>query len=186
MAEFYVYFDDTGQILSISGRKDTTSQHRFSTFPREEVIDFMEGIKSMANYYISENRKTGKVRIQEKITNEIIVQTLDDKLYKIEPLTKDNFDIKIIHKNGSLHFKLNTEKGKNLLGDAFDITINGATTLEFFITAKNDPHFLKKEISIAIISLIKQDITVDCTGQLGEFSIYTKRVYEDYTYEDRR
>ena len=185
MAEFYVYFDDTGQILSISGRKDTTSQHRFSTFPREEVIDFMEGIKSMANYYISENRKTGKVRIQEKITNEIIVQTLDDKLYKIEPLTKDNFDVKIIIDYNIMHITLHENIRKELLRDASDITINGATTLQFFITKKDDPHFLKKEIIIDIINLIKQDITVDCTP-LGEFSIYTKRVYEDYCYEIRR
>ena len=185
MAEFYVYFDDTGQILSISGRKDTTSQHRFTTFPREEVIEFMEGIKSMANYYISENRKTGKVRIQEKITNEITVQTLDTKLYKIEPLTKDNFDVKIIHKNDSLQFKLNAKKREDLLGDASDVTVNGATTLDFFITAKNDPHFLKKHISINIAEFIKQDLDIEYKQDL-DISIYTKRVYEDYCYEVRR
>jgi hypothetical protein len=84
-----------------------------------------------------------------------------------------------------LQFKLNAKKRKNLLGDASDITINGANTLEFFITLKDDPHFLKKHISINVADFIKQDIKVEYEQDL-DISIYTKRVYEDYCYEDRR
>tara|TARA_Y100000780_G_scaffold190762_1_gene178563 strand:+ start:34 stop:591 length:558 start_codon:yes stop_codon:yes gene_type:complete len=185
MSDFYIYFNDQKQITSVSGRKNEELTDRFGTFPREEVIDFMNGNKSFVNYQIVENRKTGKIRIEEKKTNEVVVQTLDDKLYKIQPLTNDHYDVKIIIENNIMHIALHENIRKDLLGDASDITINGATTLQFFITKKDDPHFLKKEIIIDIINLIKQDITVDCTP-LGEFSIYTKRVYEDYTYEDRR
>ena len=184
MADFYVYFDNQKQILSVSGRKDPTSPHRYTVFPREDVIGFMDGSMRASEYQIVENRKTGKVKIEKRKTAVLSIQTLDDKLYKIESLTKDYFDVKIIHKNNSLHFKLNEEKRKNLLGDASDITINGADTLEFFITSKDDPHFLKQHISINVAEFIKQDIEVKYEQDL-DISIYTKRVYEDYCYEFR-
>ena len=185
MADFYIYFDNRKQIVSVSGRKDPTSPHHYTVFPREDVIGFMDGSMRSSEYQVVENRKTGKVTIEKKKTNVVSIQTLDDKLYKIEPLTKDNFDVKIIHKNSSLQFKLNAKKRKDLLGDASDITINGADTLEFFITSKNDPHFLKKHIRISVADFIKQDIKVEYEQDL-DISIYTKRVYEDYCYEDRR
>ena len=182
MAEFYLYFDDNGQILSVSGGKDATSTSRYAVFPEEEVIGFMNGNLSPANYQIIENRKTGKVKIEEKITNEIVIQTLDSKLYKIPALTNDNYDVKIIQDNLSLQFKLNEKKRQELLGNATDVTVNGATTLEFFVTAKDDPHFLKKYITINIADFIKQDINFEYKKDL-EASIYTKRVFEDYTYD---
>ena len=55
MAEFYLYFDDNGQILSVSGGKDATSTSRYAVFPEEEVIGFMNGNLSPANYQIIEN-----------------------------------------------------------------------------------------------------------------------------------
>ena len=185
MADFYIYFDNQKQIVSVSGRKDPTSPYRYTVFSREDAIGFMDGSMRTSEYQIVENRKTGKIAIEKKKTSVISIQTLDDKLYKIEPLTTGQFDVKIIHKNNSLHFKLNAEKRENLLGDASDITINGASTLEFFITSKDDPHFLKKHISINVADFIKQDIKVEYEQDL-DISIYTKRVYEDYCYEDRR
>lgn len=186
MDNFYVYFDEQHNIISVSGGKDTTSNDRFATFPKEEVIGFMDGTLALANYYIIENRKTGKVTLQEKITNEVSVQTLDDKLYKIQFLTNDDFDVKITkdNKNKTINFELNANKRKDLLGDASDITINGANVLDFFITKQDDPHFFLKHIRIDIIDFIKNDIKLEYTEDLNNTSMYTKRVYEHYTFTE--
>ena len=76
MADFYVYFDNQKQIVSVSGRKDPTSPHRYTVLPREDAIGFMDGSMRASGYQIVENRKTGKVTIEKKKTNVISVQTL--------------------------------------------------------------------------------------------------------------
>ena len=74
---------------------------------------------------------------------------------------------------------------RNSLNESGDsITINGVNELDFFFTKLDDPHFLKKHVSFSVEEFISNDIKVEYTDDLKNVSVFTKRIYDDYIYEE--
>ena len=74
---------------------------------------------------------------------------------------------------------------RNGLNDSGDsITINGVNELDFFFTKLDDPHFLKKHVSFSVEEFISNDIKIEYTEDLKNISVFTKRIYDDYIYEE--
>jgi len=185
MGDLYVYFNDSNQIVSVSGNKDVTSPNRYAAFPEDEVAGFILGTMNMTEYVVRENRQTGKVVIEKKITQEISVRTVDNTLYEI-PKSNNQFQIKVLNSlsNNTLTFILDSGLRNSLTQAGDSITINGVNTLHFFFTELNDPHFLKKHVSFSVEEFLSKDVEVVYTENLTNASVYTRRIYDDYIYEE--
>ena len=185
MPDLYVFFDDSNQIVAVSGNKDASSSNRYAIFPEEDVAGFILGTMNMNDFVVRENRKTGKVTLEKKVTHEILIRTIDNTLYKL-PKINNQFQIKVLNniKKNSLVFILNVDLRDSLIQSSDSITINGVNELDFFFTKLDDPHFLKKHVSFSVGEFINSDIKVEYTEDLKNISVFTKRIYDDYIYEE--
>jgi len=185
MADLYVYFDDSNQIVAVSGNKDATASTRYAIFPGEDVAGFILGTMNMNDFVVRENRKTGKVTLEKKITHEISVRTIDNTLYKL-PKSNDQFQIKVLNsiEKNCLVFILDADLRGTLIASGDSITINGVNELNFFFTKVDDPHFFKKHINFSVEEFISSDIEIEYTEDLKNVSVFTKRIYDDYIYEE--
>ena len=185
MANLYVFFDDNNQIIAVSGNKGAITSARYAIFPEEDVAGFSLGTMNMNDFVVRENRKTGKVTLEKKITHEISIRTIDNTLYKL-PKINNQFQIKVLNntKQNSLVFILNIDLRDSLIQSGDSITINGVNELSFFFTELDDPHFLKKHVSFSVEEFITNDIKIEYTEDLKNISVFTKRIYDDYIYEE--
>ena len=151
MSDLYVFFDDSNQIVAVSGNKDAIPATRYAIFPEEDVAGFILGTMNTNDFVIRENRKTGKVTLEKKITHEISIRTIDNTLYKL-PKINNQFQIKVLNniKKNSLVFILNVDLRDSLIQSGDSITINGVNEVSFFFTELDDPHFLRKHISFSV------------------------------------
>ena len=181
---FYVYFNSKNEIVSVGGRKNKTSSFRYAEFPRGIVEGFVVGTKKMSDYLIVEDRQTGKLRLSKKVSHEIVVRTIDNMLYKV-PTSNEKYDIKIQNntKENRLIFFLNVNL-RNVAEDKSQVIINGVTALSFFFTKKDDPHVLKKHVLVSIDDLLQNNVISDYVKPLNNISVFTKRIYENYLYEE--
>ena len=62
----------------------------------------------------------------------------------------------------------------------------GDTKLLFIITEYNDPNIFKKMIAIHVGDLLENNLLISINDIPKKFSIYTRRVFDKYTYEDTR
>ena len=106
MSDLYVFFDDSNQIVAVSGNKDASSSNRYAIFPEEDVAGFILGTMNMNDFVVRENRKTGKVTLEKKVTHEILIRTIDNTLYKL-PKVNNQFQIKVLNniENKELFFE---------------------------------------------------------------------------------
>lgn len=185
MSDLYVFFDDSNQIVAVSGNKDAIPATRYAIFPEEDVAGFILGTMNTNDFVIRENRKTGKVTLEKKITHEISIRTIDNTLYKL-PKINNQFQIKVLNniKKNSLVFILNVDLRDSLIQSGDSITINGVNEVSFFFTELDDPHFLRKHISFSVGEFISNDIKIEYTENLKNVSVFTKRIYDDYIYEE--
>ena len=185
MANLYVYFNNIYEFMSVSGRKFETSHHRWAVFPQCIAEGFILGTKKMGDYIVVEDRVTGKIELSKKESYEIVVRTIDNLLYKV-PNNISEYDFKI--HNDTTEKKLTFMLSQNLRNATLDpsqpIVISGVSELNFYFTKKDDPHVLYKHVLVVIEEIFQNDIISDYVEPLNNVSVFTKRVYENYWYEE--
>ena len=107
---------------------------------------------------------------------------IDDVLHRVidkkwSNITKPDVSIEYDRNNSLLTFKINP-----LLKT---VEWQGDQDMVFLITEYNDPNILKEMINFNVNELVKypQRFTFDLPEK---FSIYTRRIFDKYTYEDTR
>ena len=107
---------------------------------------------------------------------------IDDVLHRVidkqwTNVTKPDISIEYNRDNSLLTFKINP-----LLKT---VEWQGDQDMVFLLTAYNDPNILQEMISFNVNELVKypQRFTLDLPEK---FSIYTRRIFDKYTYEDIR
>ena len=73
---------------------------------------------------------------------------------------------------------------RNVAEDKSQVIINGVTALSFYFTKKDDPHVLKKHVLVSIDDLLQNNVISDYVKPLNNISVFTKRIYENYLYEE--
>ena len=168
VVKFYVYFNSKNELVSVSGNKDATSHHRWAIFSRGEVEGFVTGKKRLSDYVVVEDRKTGKIILSKKESHEIVVRTIDNLLYKREKI---------------LTFFL-SDNIKNATENTSQLIVNGIVKLHFYFTKKDDPHMLRKHVSVNVEDIFQNNVITNYTETLNNVSVFTKRIYENYLYEE--
>ena len=164
----YVYYNDYGNITSISNVKQTDTE--YLEVPEAKLIDFLSGKKDFSRYkidYFKFNR--------ENIKQEADIDTSQNLIY-IVPLVDDySKDVTII---------LNKQK----LFWSFVLSNNAKNTVSqysldkvysFYVTKNKDPQFLLDSMHVTGTELL-DNISIPLTTGLTNISLVTSRHFKSY------
>jgi hypothetical protein len=156
--KFYVHYDNTGTILSISNVKDTKLLSIETEF--SEIEDFLTGKKHTARYKIAffENITGPQLQEQEQLikSNELV--------YVIPKTSSYNNEVTLVHDSIEKKWKL-------ICKDTIP-----KKDFTFYITKLHNPHFLLKTISIND----QLDFTQDFEYNIDSISVATAKEHHSY------
>ena len=179
---YMVYFDDAGNILCVT-KEDIipepswSNSHEFTW----EQVRILEG-KNINLFYVKKDQFVDNLySIESRPTEKIHVSAENDFLY----LITENVSVPDITCSLS-PTEFTVTLSDNMLDkyskiDKSQIAINGKKILKFFLTAKNDPHFMLTTISVALPNLVeKKTISFSLPDNYSQCSIYTSKVFDKY------
>jgi hypothetical protein len=175
--EYYAIYDDDGNVKAImSNYHDTTGLQKV-VIDSEIAIAIHEGREYLHRFRVDTITKEFK-KIES--LNFYGLKKIDDILHRIIDKRWSNIDV------ADLNISYNVSEGKLsfYLDDRLkNSSWEGETIVTFFITGYNDPNILKEVISFPIGDLSQGAKIFDFQSN-EKFSVYTKRVLQNYVYEE--
>jgi len=188
----YVLFDlETRDVKGIVRNKPLLGEQYFEV-EYNDVIDFIEGDKNPAMYYVEKDQEQSKFSLKLKKTN-IEVHLLDDRLYKIP--RKDSGEIIITNNIKDKKLSIEIEENfRNYLKKKYNIKgmeslqhvdVQGNQFLDFVLAHDNDPHNLILHQRIPLLQLLVQEkVEANYETNYNKQCVFTKRVYNEYAYKE--
>lgn len=188
----YVLFDlETRDVKGIVRNKPLLGENYFEV-EYQDVIDFIEGDKNPAMYYVEKDQEQSKFSLKLKKTN-IEVNLLDDRLYKIpkkesgEIIITNNIKEKKLTVEIEENFRNYLKKKYNINGmeSLQHVDVQGNQFLDFVLAHDNDPHNLILHQRIPLLRLLVEE-RVDAVYETNynKQCVFTKRIYNEYAYKE--
>jgi|TARA_B100001248_G_C27389048_1_gene461282 hypothetical protein len=189
----YVLFDlESRDVKGIVRNKPLLGEQYFEV-DYKDVIDFIEGDKNPAMYYVEKDQEQSKFSLKLKKTN-IEVHLLDDRLYKIPK--KDSGEIIITNNIKDKRLTIEIEENfRNYLKKKYNIKgmeslqhvdVQGNQFLDFVLAHDNDPHNLILYQRIPLLRLLVEDkVEANYETNYNKQCVFTKRVYNEYAYKEK-
>lgn len=180
----YVYFDNNGNILSISGSNSAEGQ--FVEVDLNDVINLIKGTENITSYVVVYDISKKTYVLKEKFSNEEIIFNVNDQIHKISKSSDLNPDITIIQdiKNKVWKFVIDPTLKENLMLQNLSLD----KLLFFHLTRKNDPHELYRTLTVNIATLLDDpsfNIRFCSENELdySNTSVYTVKRLQSYYHE---
>jgi hypothetical protein len=180
----YVYFDDDGNILSISNR-DTLGGN-YIQVPDEDVAEMISGKEQMYHYWVVFDTVTKQYVLKHKYNDEDTVFDVNNQIHHIERKTILRPDIRVIQDIPKKQWKIMLDNGIRENFKALSGSVD--KSLMFSITKYNDPHILERVVVLRLTELVEKtsvkipfetDIELDSSA----LSVYTVKRLESYQHE---
>ena len=188
----YVLFDlETRDVKGIVRNKPLLGEQYFEV-EYKDVVDFIEGDKNPAMYYVEKDQEQSKFSLKLKKTN-IEVHLLDDRLYRIPK--KDTGEIIITNNIKDKRLTIEIEENfRNYLKKKYNIKgmeslqhvdVQGNQFLDFVLAHDNDPHNLILYQRIPLLRLlVEEKVEANYETNYNKQCVFTKRIYNDYAYKE--
>jgi hypothetical protein len=175
--EYYAIYDDEGNVKAIMSNYHDTAGLKKVVIDSEIAIAIHEGREHLHKFKVDTITKEFK-KIES--LNFYGLKKIDDILHRIVDKCWSNIDIADLY--------VSYDSANSLLSFYLDDRLKnspweGETIMTFFITGYNDPNILKEIISFPIGDLSQGPKTFSFRSN-EKFSIYTKRVLQNYVYEE--
>lgn len=178
----YIYFDENGEVLSISNSNSKEGNH--IEVEQDVVLDILKGKDQPNNFCVTYDTVEKTHVFRRKATENNFSVYVNDNMHCI-PYNENivDYDIKLIQDlvNEEWHLKIHNAIKQNLLqtNSSFD------TMLYFSVTRRNDPHELYHYFTVTINDLLQNDyIKIPFTSHFeldkNEISVYTFKKFEIY------
>jgi len=179
-----VYFDETGTILCVTTDEDVevlshwTNKHEFT----QDQVEILKG-KNHNLFYVKQDPLVDNLfSIESRSVESQYVAAEEEFLSLVEPAKTSSYDIKC--KLTATEFTVTAHK--NLIKKYSDVepsnmVAKGKKILKFYITAKNDPHFMLKTVNVSLANLItSEEIEIKTDTDYSQCSIYTTKAFDKY------
>lgn len=179
----YVYFDDSGNLLSINNTNTEPGNYLESTF--SEVENLITGKEQYYHYYVLFDTIKKTYVLKHKFNEEEIFFNINEQIFQVDRKKVKRPDLKIVQdcKNRCWKFSLD----KSIKDNFKNKKISFGKNLQFSITQYNDPHQLERFISIEFSLLINKTISIpfltDNELDPTQLSVYTIKRLETYSHE---
>ena len=189
----YVLFDlETRDVKGIVRNKPLLGEQYFEV-EYKDVVDFIEGDKNPAMYYVEKDQEQSKFSLKLKKTN-IEVHLLDDRLYRIPK--KDTGEIIITNNIKDKRLTIEIEENfRNYLKKKYNIKgmeslqhvdVQGNQFIDFILAHDNDPHNLILYQRIPLLRLlVEEKVEANYETNYNKQCVFTKRVYNEYAYKEK-
>lgn len=174
---FFFEFDDNGNVIALHPGQTVTAIKNKIQIDSATALAIYDGGETLRHYKV--DVQSGNV-IKVNLDSITGLNKIDDILHRVidkrwSNISKPDISIEYNRAESLLTFKINP-----LLKT---VEWQGDQDMVFLITEYNDPNVLQEMISFNVNELVKypQRITLDLPKK---FSIYTRRIFEKYTYED--
>tara|TARA_B100001057_G_scaffold500643_1_gene616828 strand:+ start:2705 stop:3358 length:654 start_codon:yes stop_codon:yes gene_type:complete len=178
-----VWFDNEGNILQISAdyKRKKTVKEKSAVFTKEQ-LGILEG-KDVNLYRVVQDAEIETVfTIDLKPLESPFVEN-DKEFLQLIPKSKSKvYDVKITLKKDKFTVKLHNKIIKKYKDIEPGLAVaNGKKVLKFYLTSKNDPHFMDTTLNFNLSDLLKQkEITKKLSKNLDQCSIYTIKLFDKY------
>jgi hypothetical protein len=175
---YFFEFDDTGNVIALHPGPAVDHIKNKIQVDLDVALGIYDRGETLRHYKVDviSNRviKVNLVSITGLTKIDDVLHRVIDKKWS----TISDPDIFIIFNKieKTLEFGIDKKHQKNIWA--------GDTKLLFIITEYNDPNIFKEMIAIHIGDLLENNVLVPVANIPKKFSIYTRRVFDKYTYED--
>lgn len=177
----YVYFSNEGTITKISSKNDTETDDLWSTFSISDMMPFIDGSYKFSDYVVNKNTTDIGYSIVKKRVD-VKSRAIESQIRKINTCNDAEIVLKL-EKNNIKIQAANSVLEKNITSDQ-EVTIAGKTNHPFFITMKDRPDFILKEVLVPYKTLLTGEIFFESIpyNHLA-VSIYTRPYFNTYSLE---
>jgi hypothetical protein len=174
---YFFEFDISGNVIALHPGESVAHIQNKIQINNSIAMTIYDGIEMLRNYKV--DIATGNV-IKVNLTTITGLTKIDDVLHRVidkrwSNVTKPDISIEYDREESLLTFKINP-----LLKT---LEWQGDQDMVFLITEYNDPNILLEMINFNVNELVKYPhrIKLDLPNK---FSIYTRRIFQTYTYEN--
>lgn len=172
--KYYFKFDDQGRVFELTSIFADDS--KMIEIDKDIALEIFDGKQNLSSFVVDIETLTVSENKELKFAS---VTKIDDILHRIvekkwSNIKNPDIEIRFDQKKSLLVFSSN-KKYK-------DKVWAGETNLLFLITEYNDPNILKKLIHVNLGDILENSKTFEIDLD-NRFSIYTKRIFKNYTFE---
>jgi hypothetical protein len=180
----YVYFDDDGNILSVSNRNTVTGN--YIQVSNEEVAGMISGKEQMFHYHVIFDTVSKKYVLKHRYNDEDVVFDINNQIHYIKRKDDQRADIKVIQDIENKEWKIILDEG--IRENFKEKSISLEKTLMFSITKYNDPHILERVVILKLNKLVEnKSVKIPFETEIeldpNALSVYTIKRLESYQHE---
>lgn len=175
-APYRVYFDANGFICAFTNQLDFKKRDDWQTykFPSDQIQMLQKDIEELSKYIVVEDRNHKgifNIKVNKRETTTEV--WLSDFLTEVNNSTdSETPTIKCKLTSNKFSVKLQKKIKKN--------QVNLETPVHFYLTAKNDPHWIFDQLSTTVGELIEHDYIYKDVVDVADCSVYTKKIFKSY------
>jgi hypothetical protein len=182
----YVHYrPETGEIVKIANRQTVVDGYEVLEVDYSEVKELKLGKRQFSDFFVAFNVTLKRVALNE-VVRELRSLDIRQQLYQI-PVTNVPADITFVKDINNNILSLSASSSLRL--DKVLLHQCARLSLNFSITANNDPNILHEHFSINLQDLLTNDF-LDVTAlfqhepELKNISIYTTKFFQTYSIEE--
>jgi len=179
------YIQETGEIIKISNSSVSVNDLEVLEVNYEKVKDLKLGKRQFSEFYVAFNVALHCITLNEVVSEQKLAN-IRHQLYEI-PISNSSTDIKFINDINNNVLRLSASQSLRI--DRVLLHQCAKLSLNFSITANNDPNILHENFSVNLQDLLTNDY-LDLTAlfryntKLKNISIYTTKFFETYSIEE--
>lgn len=179
----YVYFNEVGEIISISNRNDT--EGNYIKVELNEIINLVTAKEPVNKYIVLFDTITKKHVLRSRFIEEEIQFDINKQVYKVPTEKPERPDFTLLQdtKQKQWILKLDDSIKENIKNK----TVQFTNSLNFSITKHNDPHILYNFFIIDLKLISTDDVKIPFSSDFeldaNEISVYTTKRLETYYHE---
>jgi hypothetical protein len=177
----YVYFSNEGTITKISSRTDSDSEDSWATFKISDVMPFIDGSYRFSDYLVNKNTNDLGYSIVKKRVD-VKSRAIESQIKKVSAC-KDA-EIVIVLKQNRISISASARVIEKDISSDQEVMIAGKSNHPFFITMKDRPDFILKEVLVPYnILLVGDTFSEPIPYNSTAVSIYTRPYFNTYSLE---
>ena len=176
----YVYFNNDGVITKISSKKEDDDS-MWATFAIGDVLPFIDGTYRFSDYIVNKNTTDIGYSIVKKRV-ELKSRAIESQIKKITSC--NDADIVVLLQGNSIKIKAAKRIIEKSISEDQEVTIAGKSDHPFFITLKDNPDYVLKEISVPYNKILTgSEFSEEIPFSIDKVSVYTRPYFNTYSLE---
>lgn len=177
----YVYFNNDGIITKISSKKEDDDDSLWATFAIGDVLPFINGSYKFSDYIVNKNSTDIGYSIVKKRVD-LKSRAIESQIKKITPC--NDADIMVLLQDNFIKIKAAGRIIEKGISSDQEVTIAGKSEHPFFITLKDNPDYVIKEVSVPYnVILTGSEFSEKIPFSHTKVSVYTRPYFNTYSLE---